>query len=267
MNVLLGDAAPDLYGRPLSQLNLGIDEVDAYRNGEMTVLAKYSKPVVVNVLNFPVGGQTVANTKVSSVQYDQLRLIVDLASSTGVFKSGTTMPINFLTNQYTWSTVGAGANTSTTPVGNNAVSIVVTQPFSIPQSGNNAVRLDFNAFEALDLWSQGGLVALPALFVSPIDTSGMVSGKVVDAYGNPVSGAVIVATASNGSIGNTGVTDSNGNYMLDTLPYGYYSITVYNWYMNAAGREFTSSSNSQNMSVQGPTVDVQGPVIVKTISD
>jgi hypothetical protein len=260
LSVLLGDAAPDLYGRPLAKLNLGLREVDAIQNGQTTVLSTFSKPLVVNVLNVPGnGGQLVAHAQVARLQYDSLKLVVDLATSTGVFQDGTVMPINFFVNQQTWSTVGAGANVTTTPHGSNAVSIVVNQPFSIPEDGNHAVRVDFNAFESLDLWAQGGLVAEPALFVAPIDDAGSIVGKIVDSKtGLPVDQAVVVATDSDGNIGNTGVTDSTGSFELHTLRSSNYNLVIWNDYMNAADRVFQSNSQSQYAAVNGPTVTVTG---------
>lgn len=258
--VLLGDAPPDLYGRPLAQLNLGLKEVDAIENGQTTVLSTFQKPLVVNVLNDPGnGGQIVANAKVARLAYQQLRLVVDLATSTGVFADGTKMPIDFFTNQQSYSTVGAGSNTTTSPAANNTVAITVTQPFSIPEDGNPAVRVDFNAFESLDLWAQGGLVAQPALFVAPVDDAGSISGKIVDRRtGQAVNQAVIVATASDGSIGNTAVSGSDGTFSLHTLRSGSYNLVIWNDYTNAAGRTFTSTSSSPYAAVNGPTVTVEG---------
>ncbi len=261
MQVLLGDASPNLYGHTLEKLNLGLEEVDAIQNGQTTVLSKFDKPLVVNVLQFnDDNGQLVANAHVARTQYDQLRLVVSLAASDGVFKGGTTMPLNFLTNTPTFSTVGAGSTTTTTPDGNGAVDIVISQPFSIPQDEHNAVRVDFNAFESLDLWTQGGLVSVPAMFVAPVDESGSINGRVVDSSNSRtgISNAVVVAYAADGSIGNTGSTDSRGNFELQTLPEGTYTLQVYNNYTNATGRTFQSSSSSSQNVIAGPSVTVTG---------
>ncbi len=259
LRVLLGDAPPNLGGNQMSALNIGVKEVDAIDNGQTTVLAQFSTPYVVNVLNEPGNsGQVVANGQTLRSDYQQLRLVVDLKSSTGVFSNGTSMPLDFQTNDLTLSSVGAGSNTSTASIDSNTVAIVLNQPFSIPQNGTNAVRVDFNAFESLNLNSSGTLIAQPALFVAPIDDCGSISGLIHDANGNPVQNAVVVAYAADGSIGNTSSTDAGGNFSIHTLNAGSYSLVVYNTYVNAAGLSFTSTSPSQQKSVQGPQAVVSG---------
>lgn len=260
LRVLLGDAPPNLYGLRLEKLNLGLLEVDAYdSNNNMTVLSKFDKPLVVNVLNFNnENGQVVANAQVPRTEYTQLRLVVSLSASEGVFRGGT-MPLNFLTNTPTFSSVGAGSNTSTVPDGTDAVDIVVSQPFSIPQTEHNAVRVDFNAFESLDI-QDDNLVSVPALFVAPVDEASTIIGRVVNTN-NPLQGianAVVVAYAPDGSIGNTTYTNSRGDFELQTLPNGTYSVQVYNNYTNATGRTFQSSSSSSQNVIAGPTVTISG---------
>lgn len=258
LSVLLGDAPPNLGGNQMSALNIGVKEVDAIENGQTTVLAQFSTPYVVNVLNEPGNsGQNIATAQSARSDYQQVRLVVDLPSSTGVFANGASMPINFQTNDPTLSTVGAGSNTTTTPIDSHTVAIVLNQPFSIPSDGTNAVRLDFNAFESLTLAANGSLNAQPTLFVAPVDNCGSISGQIMD-NGNPVQNAVVVAYAADGSIGNTGSTDSNGNFSIHTLNSGTYNLVVYNSYVNAAGMSFTSSSPSQQKSAPGPQASVSG---------
>ena len=258
LQVLLGDAPPDLYGKVLAKLNLGIQEVDAIHDGHTSVLATFQKPLVVNVLNHADGnGRVVAKAEVDRTQYDQLRLVVDLATSEGVFRDGTKMPLNFQVDTQTSSTVGAGSTTTTTADGPAAVDIVVTQPFSIPEDGTNAVRMDFNAFESLDLWQNGGLIAVPALFVAPVDEGGSISGRVMNGR-TGVQDAVVVAYAADGSIGNTVNTDSRGRFEMRTLNAGNFTLEIFNQYTNAAGRTFTSTSTSNVPSFAGPSASVEG---------
>lgn len=260
LQVLLGDAPPDLGGNTMSALNIGLKEVDGIENGQTTVLAQFSTPYVVNVLLDPGDdGQVVADVQGVRSDYQQLRLVVDLPSSTGVFTNGNTMPVSFQTGQKSMSTVGAGTTTTTMADGDNTVDIVVNQPFSIPQNGDNAVRVDFNAFESLTLSPSGALVSQPALFVAPIDEAGSINGTVVDSNGNPVSNAVVVAYGgSDGSIGNTVTTDSKGAFAMHTLSQGQYTLKVYNDYVNAAGLTVISSSPSQQQFVTGPPAVVNG---------
>lgn len=271
LNILLGDAAPDLGGEKLKHLDLGIKEIDAIENGQVTVLASYDTPRIVDVLaHVNDSGESVANANVSRSDYQQLRLVVDLPSSRAVFGGHKNSPVNFLVNVASASSVGAGSTTVTTSDGPAAVDLVVTQPFSIPQSGSQSARVDFNAFESLALDASGNLLARASLFVAPTDQMGSAGGHVLNNQGSPVSNATVVAIAPDGSVGNTGFTDDKGHFILGTLKSGTYKLVIYNDYTTAAGRENLASGQTSNaQSVSGPQITVTGGVksSVGTIAD
>jgi hypothetical protein len=263
LNVLLGDAAPNLSGKTLQRLDLGIKEIDAIENGQTTVLASYSNPRVVNVLaHQDDSGEQIANANVARSDYEQVRLVVDVASSSVKFTDGPRRPIDFLVNVGTSSSIGAGSTTLTTSDGPNAVDILVTQPFSIPQDHSQSVRVDFNAFESMAVDAADDVVARPTLFVSPTDDMGSIKGHVLNAAGAPVTNATVAAIAADGSIGNTDWTDDRGHFKLGTLRSGTYKLVIYNSYTTAAGRVLTasgeSSANASVRSITGPTVTVTG---------
>jgi Domain of unknown function (DUF4382) len=260
MNVLLGDAAPKLGNKTLTHLNIGIREIDAVSDGTMYVLSKYKNPRVVDVLAHQNnGGESVANAGDPQKTYQQIRLVVDIESSEAVFKGNGHAALNFLTNTSTFSTVHAGANTTTVSDGPGAVDIAVTQPFSISADADPAVRVDFNAFESLAMTQNQSVQALPALFVAPIQGMGAIAGTLRNARGGAVQNATIVAVASDGSIGNTTFTDDTGNFTLGTLRDGNYQLVIYNAYTTAAGQQVNASGATSNaQSVSGPAVTVTG---------
>jgi len=260
LSILLGDAAPDLGGEQLRSLDLGIKEIDAIENGQTTVLASFDEPQIVNVLAHQDNdGQPLTNADVSQSNYQELRLVVDLASSSAKFAGSPAQPIDFLVNVATASSVGAGATTVTTSDGPGAVDVVVTQPFSIPTNHHQSVRVDFNAFEGLALDQSGSLLVRPTLFVAPVDDMGSIKGHVLNSDGSPVSNATVVAVAADGSIGNTDWTDDTGRFRVGTLRSGTYQLLIYNAYTTAAGRNVNASgqSSSQNV-IEGPTITVTG---------
>lgn len=274
LRVLLGDAPPNLGGRNLQQLNLGIKEVDAIENGQTTVLASFDKPHVVNVLAHQDddSGEVVADAQVARSDYQQVRLVVDLASSSAKFKGAPKTPVDFLVNVASASSAGAGATTVTTSDGPGAVDLIVTQPFSIPQSYHNAVRVDFNAFESLALDSAGNLLSRASLYVAPVDDISGIKGTVVNSSGDPVANATVVALAADGSVGNTSFTNDRGRFNIGTLRAGTYQLVIYNTYTTASGRVVTASGESPgNASVQsfaGPSVTTSnGPTSAGTIKD
>lgn len=263
LQVLLGDAPPNLGGRQLERLNLAIKEVDAIENGQTTVLASYERPRIVNVLAHQDDtGDVVADTTVSRADFQQLRLVVDVEQSSAKFKSEPKVPVDFLANVASASSVGAGTTTLTTSDGPGAVDIVVTQPFTIPEDGRHAVRVDFNAFESLALDSTGNLLSRASLFVAPVDDANRITGRVVNTSGGAVADATVVAVAADGSIGNTSFTDGRGRFKIATLRAGTYQLVIYNTYTTASGRVATASgvtpTNASVQSFSGPAVTVGG---------
>lgn len=260
LSVLLGDGGPKLGDKQLSHLNLGVLEIDAVSNGATTVLAKYDKPRIVDVLAHQENdGERVARSNVATTTYQQIRLVVDLPTSQAVFNGNKTEQLTFLTNTSTFSTVGAGANTATVSDGPGAVDMIVTQPFSIPSDADPSVRVDFNAFESLAMQQNGTLYARPALFVAPTSDMALIDGTVKNAQGVAVKDATVVAVAQDGSIANTASTANDGTFQLSTLTSGTYNIVIYNGYTTAAGQRMRASNTTSNaQSITGPAVTVTG---------
>jgi hypothetical protein len=174
-----------------------------------------------------------------------------------VFQGNDREAINFLTNTATYSSVHAGANTTTVADGPGAVDVTVTQPFSLPSDVSPDVRVDFNLFESLGMLRNEAVVAVPALFVAPRADMGSISGTVNNVRGTGVYNATVVAVASDGSIGNTTNTDAQGNFTLGTIRGGTYQLVIYNRYTTAVGQQITAfGASSSASSVTGPSVTV-----------
>jgi hypothetical protein len=260
LTMAMGDSVPQLAGKTLSHLYLGIWRIDVTSNGQTGTIASYTSPNVIDVLAYQ--GQNAApvgSSNVATQTYTSSTFVVDIPSSVAVFTDGTTMPLGFLTNTATKSSAGAGSLTSTVADGPNAVDIISNHSFSVPSGSAQSVRVDFNAFESLAM-PYGSLVTRPVLYLAPMTNDGDIQGTVVNKWGGPVSGATVVAKDANGNIGNTTQTDAHGNFDLTTLNTGSYNLTVYNYYTNAAGQQYQASgqSNSGWTGVYGPTVNVTG---------
>lgn len=263
LRVLLGDAAPSLGGNQVDAINLGVREIDAIKDGQTTVLAQYSTPKIVNVLAYEDNtGQSIADNNVSTSSYDSIRLVIDVPSSNvqvGPSTNEQSLPLNFLVNTSTSSSVGAGSTTTTVTDGPNAVDMVVTQPFTIPSDQSQTVRVDFNAFESLALQPDGTLLSRPSLEIAPTGDLGVVRGTVVAGPAqSPVVNATIVAVAPDGSIGNTAFTNGSGHFVIGTLRSGTYQLEIYNNYTNATGAQFTATAPAPlpQGTVTGPSVTV-----------
>jgi len=261
LKILLGDSAPQLGGKTLTHLYLGIWRIDVSSNGQTGTLASYTSPTVIDVLAYQGNAAAAAGSNnVPTQTYNGLTFVVDLASSQAVFSDGSTMPLGFLTNTTTQSTSGAGSSTTTVADGPNAVDVISNRSFTVPAGQPDAVRVDFNAFESLALNASGGLVTQPVLFLAPTAGLSDIQGTVVNRWGAPVRGATVVASDASGNVGNTAQTDANGNFDVTTLGAGTYKLTIYNAYTNAAGQRYQASGQSNNgwSGIYGPTVNVTG---------
>lgn len=260
LNLLLGDAKPNLGGQTLEHLNIGIREIDAVSDGVSTTLAKYDTPRIVDVLaHEDDSGEQVAQAGTDTKTYQQLRFVIDVASSQAMFGHHDNRPLNFLAGTSTMSLVQAGATTATTADGPGAVDVVVTQPFTVGANSDPKVRVDFNAYESVAMLQNGSLVAVPALFVSPMSDIGSIKGRVVNAQNDAVQNATVVAIAADGSVGNTTFTNEDGKFRVGTLRTGTYHLMIYNQYTTASGQQVSASGQTSSAQVlTGPAVTVTG---------
>jgi len=281
LQVLLGDTAlPN--GANLSAVNLAIEAIlvsDA--SGNVTTVAEYSSPQVVNVLNYQNGNATsIGQGSVPETTYASLTIVVAAGQSNIVTASGTTESLTFKRNGASMSsagfgtstvTTGASASTSATAAGYGSGSVAITfkQPFAV-DSDNAELSVDFNAFESLI--PAGSVVASQtSLSVAATQLQGTISGNVSNTGGTAVQNAVVVAVDSNGNTDATTFTDSNGNFLLHTISSGTYSLTVYNQYTTAAGASITSSGNTNSAAsfgaASGVTVTPGQNTGIGTITD
>ena len=79
--------------------------------------------------------------------------------------------------------------------------------------------------------------------LSPTAADGVVTGRIVDANGNPVEGAVV---RLNGTQNRKFITDANGNYRFDNVEAGgFYTVTPSraNYHFNPFNRSFSQTGN------------------------
>jgi hypothetical protein len=258
--IALGDASLPA-GSPVAQINIGIDKVlatDPY--GNVTTVAQYTSPQVVNVLAYQGGNTTpIALGTVATQTYATLTIIVDTASSNWVTTWGSTRQLSWALNQPSASTSGFGASTSVSAgPAPGTVAITFSQPFQVVGSSMN-LDVDFNALESLAIspsgrWSS----ARPGLSLAQEGFEGSISGSVQNASGGAVTNAVVTATAANGTTEATAVTDANGAFLLHTLVAGPYTLNVYNQYVTASGSQVSSQGSTAGAYASG-TVPIQGP--------
>ncbi len=252
---LLGDSVPQLEGKTLAHLYVGVDRVDVTNtSGQTATVQSFSTPQVVDVLQYQgSAGANIANSGTTTTTYNSVTFVFDIPSSQAVFTDGTSAPLQFLIGAVPQSSSGADQYMTTRADGASAVDVTSSIPFSVPANGTQNIRADFNAFETLAF--HGSILnANPVIFAAPLSTSGVINGNVLDSSGNPVSGATVVAYR-NGIPSNTAYTGSNGSFELTTLSSGSYQLVVFNKYTNAAGKMYNASGQTNyNASVNEQSV-------------
>jgi hypothetical protein len=254
-------------GSGVQAVNVGIDQIMVTdTQGNVTRVAQYSTPKIVNVMAYQDGDATpIGSADVGQMNYASMTIVVDLASSGIVTASNATRAISFV-NQTTDSTSGYGASTTTAPYGTGAVAITFNSPFKTLGS-SVSLDVDFNVMES---YLPGHAPQMrPSLSLAQRGWEGAIQGNLVNSSGAPVTNAVVVARDNNGNVAATTFTDSNGEFLLHTLSNAQYSLAVYNQYVSAAGWTINASNPTSSAMVVGPSANVAPgqSVQVGTIAD
>jgi hypothetical protein len=267
LSTFLGDAAPALDGKTLAHFYVGVLEIDAIANGQSVKLGSSAAPYQMDLLAYQNGSADwMTQTSVPKQTYSQLRYVVDLSSTQAVFADGSSMPVQISTAA-TRSLSGMGASTVTAAdtAYANAVDITIAAPFTVDST--SSVNADFNLSESLTE-NQNSILMRPTL--SAATGAGQISGTVVNASGQAVQGATVVAFGSNGAAVNSATTDANGAFGIHALGADTYQLRIYNTYTNAAGYASTASGHSSiTQTVDGPSISLTSGATVSagTISD
>ncbi|MGB6987531.1 MAG: carboxypeptidase-like regulatory domain-containing protein [Candidatus Aquilonibacter sp.] len=268
--LLLGDAQPVLGNMNVQSINLGIDAVNVVYQGQVTTIATYSTPYVTNVMANGGDPSSIGISQSYSGNYDHIQFVVDTATSNVTDASGNVHPINFQVATASASSAGAGQSSVTT--GNSStVTMTVSGSFMIGSVPASAVLADFNAMESLNLNSAGQVVAQPTLYAVSAANAAEVQGQVLNANGQAVQNAVVVALNAHGRVQNTTNTDVNGNFDLHAIGAGSYQLVIYNNYTTASGQTITARGADASMgaSFQGPSLTAPAGQItqVGTLND
>ncbi len=165
--------------------------------------------------------------------------MVDLTSSKVVL-NGRNLPMSFQFGTPSLSSVNAGRETSTQQGNSGTANILVSLPFSSQTTLANGLHIDFNAAESLTLGSNNNVVVRPTFFTAPEQSSGLIMGTILNLVNLPVFGATVVVTGSSKNVVGTATTGKDGNFQLNAVPSGSYSLSIYNTYKTAVGQTNTA---------------------------
>lgn len=260
MMFAMGDAPPWFSGRTLSHFYIGVREIDAIANGQATPVVSLASPYVFDLLAYQDGGMaSLGQGAIAPGLYSQLRFIVDTSSAQAIFSDGSSLPVTFMTNNGN-SANRPGASTITTADANipNAVDITINAPFAVT-AGQISYGVDFNALESMAVVNNNTMKVRPSLIGASTNSSGKVTGTVVNQSGAAVQNVVVAAVAADGTIVNTALTGPFGRFNIHGLNAGAYQIVLYNSYVTAGGQQYSASGQSStSSSLNGPLVTILG---------
>lgn len=240
-------------GGTVTAVNVAIAKVEAVGDGGVQTIATFSPAKPVNLLNYQTTVLPLGSATLPAGHYQQLRFVLDTSNpnNTSVVVNGTTYPLSIPSAT---GSMGFGGNSSTDP-GDGAGTSGVKVNVGLTAQANTTygILIDFNAAESIvSPGSTGGWMMKPVLVATAQATSGSIAGAVTNKAGTAVSGAEVLAE-QNGTAINSGVTDTNGNYQINALPAGTYTLVVKNVWTNQAGASETAAGADGTADVTDPT--------------
>lgn len=241
------DVGVDLTDAPLfgaSQINLAVVGVNATSGGTVTPIIAYSSPVVVNVLDYQSTALILGGSSIPAGSYDGLQLVIDPSLSSVVTTGGQTLPVSL------GSIVGGSFVASTTSPQ------TVSYPLAFSGAGGSSVNLllDFSAENSILLTGSSAEIA-PVLGGTDESSAVAIVGSLVSAGGTPVQNATVVVTDGSGNLAGVAPSDQYGNFQVNWIGGGTYTVTVENAYTTLAGAQL-NASNGRTDSLAPVTVHV-----------
>lgn len=242
-------------GGTVSAVNIALEKVEAIGAGGVQTIATFSPSQPVNLLNYQTTALSLGSASIPAGTYQQLRFVLDTSNpnNTSVVVNGTTYPLSIPSA----TGAGFGGNTSTDAGdGPGTAGIKVNVNFTAQSGSTYGFLIDFNAAESIVQTGSGGQWLMkPVLVATAQSTSGSISGTVKDNAGTAVSNAEVLAE-QNGTPVNSGVTDANGNFQINALQAGSYTLVVKNAWTSQAGATETATNADGSADVTGPSVTV-----------
>ena len=256
LSTMLLDAPFRTSGGTVTAVNVTIAKVELLGSGAPLVLATFSPSKHINLLDYQVNPLALSSSQIPPGTYQQLRLVLDTSSSTNtsVVVNGTTFPLTIPSatggggfGNATSVDAGDGAGTSGIKVNVNLVAVA---------GAVYGYVIDFNAAESIVQTGNGAFLMKPVLVATAQNIAGSIAGVVKNNAATGVSNAQVVAEQG-GVIVNSGVTDANGNFQINALPAGSYTLVVNNQWTSQAGVAQTAVGADGTASVTfGSTVTV-----------
>jgi len=241
LSTSLVDSPFRVSGGTVTAVNIAISKVELLGSGAPLVLATFSPSKQINLLDYQAAPLALSSGSIAPGTYQQLRLVLDTsaATNTNVVVNGTTSPLAIPSAT---GAVGFG-NATSIDAGDGAGTsgIKVNVNLTAAAGAVYGYVIDFNAAESIVQTGAGAFMMKPVLVATAQNIAGSVAGVVKNNAGTAVSNAQVVAEQSGGVVVNSGVTDANGNFQINALPAGSYTLVVNNQWTSQAGSAQTAT--------------------------
>lgn len=255
-------------GGTVTAVNIAIAKVEAVGANGVQTIATFLPSQKINLLSYQSTPLLLGSAQIPAGQYQQIRFVLDTSSAanTSVVVNGTTYPLTI--PSATGPSGFSGNSLTDSGDGPGTAGIKVNVSLTAQAGSTYGFLIDFNAAESIiSAGASGQWLMKPVLIATAQALSGSVSGTVKNAAGTAVSNAEVLAQ-QNGTTVNSGVTDSNGNFQINALPAGSYTLFVKNTWTSQAGAAQTATGADGTADVTGPTVTVTaGQTVSATITD
>jgi Domain of unknown function (DUF4382)/Carboxypeptidase regulatory-like domain len=241
LSTTLVDSPFRVSGGTVTAVNVTISKVELLGGGAPIVLATFSPSKQINLLDYQTAALALSSGSIAPGTYQQLRLVLDTsaATNTSVVVNGTTYPLAIPSAT---GAVGFGNSTSIDAGdGAGTSGIKVNVNFTAAAGAVYGYVIDFNAAESIIQTGAGAFMMKPVLVATAQNIAGSIAGTVKNNAGTPVANAQVVAEQSGGVVVNSGVTDANGNFQINALPAGSYTLVVNNQWTSLAGAAQTAT--------------------------
>ncbi|HEY4439187.1 MAG TPA: carboxypeptidase regulatory-like domain-containing protein [Candidatus Elarobacter sp.] len=220
MNAMMMDA-PLVGTTGVAHFNVGVLGIDAIdQNGDSWQLTGSDTPQVYDLLALRTTSVNLGSGSLPAGTYPSVQLLLDPATTT-LTLNGQTYPVYFVTSAHPWwdpTQTLESVNIPLAVTGNNGDQLTAT--------------LDFNVFQSAD-------VRDGAVYLTPTVAAGFgqpaIDGTVVNAAGQPVQNATVIATDANGNVANVTATGADGTFELHGINPGGYTVSVANSFTTNAG--------------------------------
>ncbi len=244
LSIVMTDAQLQMNGITVTAVNLGIDKVEAIGAGSPVVFATFSSPDVVNILNFTsMSSPLTFSGTIPPGSYTQIRFVLDSATTTISYVDAQgTAHNNVALTVPSATTGGFGNNTSTdNGDGQGTAGIKVNVAFTATANTVTGFVIDFNVAHSIVQTGNGNFILKPVLVATAQNIAGAISGIVKNQAGTTAVVGAEVDAMQNGSVVNSAITDSNGNFTINALAAGTYTLVVKNSYTTMAGASVTAT--------------------------